>query len=365
MTRARELAKVSTAYETGGAFGHRNKIINGCMRFDQRNQGAEVSPAVNNTYYLDRWNTNSSSGGVYKIQRNAGSVTPPAGFTNYLGITSLGATTVGSGDSYSVMQRIEGYNIADLAWGTASAKPVTLSFWVRSSLTGTFGGAITNGALDRSYAFSYSIPSANTWTQISITISGDTTGTWTTDNSSGLWVWFGLGMGSGYSTTAGSWQGLGYRSVTGAVSVVGTSGATFYLTGVQFEAGRVATPFEMKSYTTEDMLCKRYYWKWTPVSAASYITTMNCLAVSSAYGSVVMPVKMRTSPTLLTTGTAGDYGGYAGSVNFTSNSAPTMDTSHPETPLIAFYSAGLFTIGYATIVGSKNANGYIAFNSEL
>ena len=237
----------------------KNRIINGDMRIDQRNAGASVN-AVNNTYCLDRWNTLSSLGSTYySVQQNAGSVTPPDGFINYLGVTSLGSYSVSGTDSFALRQAVEGFNSADLGWGTANAKTVTLSFWVRSSLTGTFGGAFSNAALDRSYPFSYSIPSANTWTQISVTVAGDTSGTWGTTNTTGIWVFFGLGMGSTLSGTVGSWSGNSYRSATGAVSVVGTNGATFYITGVQLEQNTSATPFERRLYNQELANCQRYF----------------------------------------------------------------------------------------------------------
>ena len=158
----------------------------------------------------------------------------------------------------------------DFAWGTANAQPVTLSFWVRSSLTGTFGGAVRNWAYTRSYPFSYTISSANTWTQISVTITGDTSGTWnmTGDNAGAIEVLFGLGVGSAISGTAGAWAGTQYNSVTGAVSVVGTNGATFYITGVQLEKGSTATSFDYRPYGTELALCQRYYEKSFEIGTA-------------------------------------------------------------------------------------------------
>ena len=237
----------------------RNRIINGAMVIDQRNAGASTSNSNAYVYALDRWSTYGSNASKFTIQQNAGSVTPPAGFANYLGITSSAATVVGAGDIYVLNQIIEGFNIADLAWGTASAATVTLSFWVRSSLTGTFGGVLNNNASARSYPFSYTISSANTWEQKSITIAGDTSGTWLTNNSYGMYVRFGLGVGSTYSGTAGSWSGSNYFSATSATQVVATNGATFYITGVQLEKGSTATSFDYRPYGTELMLCQRYY----------------------------------------------------------------------------------------------------------
>jgi hypothetical protein len=236
----------------------KNRIINGAMEIDQRNAGAAFGTSING-YTIDRWRVSqSASTGKLNGSRNYNSVTPPTGFTNYLGVQSQSAYAILSGDFYAISQLVEGFNIADLAWGTANAKTVTLSFQVYSSLTGTFGGAIRNGDGNRAYPFTYTISSANTWTQISITIAGDTTGTWSTNNSTGLELWFSLGVGSTLSGTAGSWSANGYVSATGATSVVGTNGATFYITGVQLEIGSTATPFERRLYNQELANCQRY-----------------------------------------------------------------------------------------------------------
>ncbi len=243
----------------GNATLMKNKIINGAMVIDQRNAGASVTPA-NGTYTLDRWLYQASQASKVSIQQNAGSITPPVGFSNYLGVTSLSAYTVGSAETFVVSQRIEGFNTADLGWGTANAKTVTLSFQVYSSLTGTFSGVFGNSNATRSYPFTYSIPIANTWTTISVTVAGDTSGSWVgATNGVGITVYFSLGTGSTLSGTAGSWSANGYYGATGATSVVGTSGATFYITGVQLEVGSSATGFEYRQYQQELALCQRYY----------------------------------------------------------------------------------------------------------
>ena len=240
----------------GGALsGARNRIINGDMRIDQRNAGASVSTA-NSVYTLDRWTFYNAPSSKFTIQQVSDG---PAGFSKSLKVTSSSAYSVAAGEFEGVLTRIEGHNIADLAWGTASAKTVTLSFWVKSSLTGTFGGSLTNAGFARSYPFSYSISSANTWEYKTITIAGDTSGTWETTTSTGIELHFGLGVGSTYSATAGTWVGSWIASATGATSVVGTNGATWYITGVQLEAGSVATPFERRSYGQELALCQRYF----------------------------------------------------------------------------------------------------------
>lgn len=242
----------------------RNRIINGACVIDQRNAGASVTPA-NGAYTLDRWKCYQTTASKFSVQQTPSATETgyatrvAAGFTNYLAATSLSAYSVSASDYYTIQQPIEGLNVADLAWGTANAKTVTLSFWVRSSLTGTFGGSIFNAAGDRSYPFTYTISSANTWEYETITIAGDTSGNWATTNGIGIQICFSLGAGSTYSGTAGAWASTLYTSATGATSVVGTSGATFYITGVQLEAGTTASPFEYRQYGTELALCQRYY----------------------------------------------------------------------------------------------------------
>lgn len=237
----------------------KNRIINGSMTIDQRNAGASVTP-TDAQYTLDRWMFRVSQASKLTTQQNQGSVTTPTGLLSYLGITSSSSYSIASGDFFAVTQRIENFNLSDLGWGTASASPVTLSFWVRSSLTGTFGGSIYNGSGNRSYPFTYTISVANTWEQKSVTIAGDTSGTWfASNNGSGMSVNFGLGVGSTYSATAGAWNSSLTFSATGATSVVGTNGATFYITGVQLEKGSTATSFDYRPYGTELALCQRYY----------------------------------------------------------------------------------------------------------
>ena len=280
--------------------GTRNRIINGLMLIDQRNSGG-VWNAINGGYGLDRWKVNSFNGGaatgIFSVQR---STTAPDGFSHSLLVTSLASTADNTNNIFNVEQQIEGYNTFDLGFGTSSAKTITLSFWVRSSLTGTFGGAIKNSARNRAYPFTYTISSANTFEYKTITIAGDTSGTWVgTSTSTGVWVSFGLGVGSSRSGTAGAWNSSDDFSATGATSVVGTSGATWYLTGVQLEAGDTATSFEYENYTTTLSKCERYFQRsWHggetgyPGQIVGVATAADLLPVQ-----VQFRTQMRTTPT--------------------------------------------------------------------
>jgi hypothetical protein len=280
----------------------KNRIINGAMVIDQRNAGSSVTPA-NGNYTLDRYRSALTQSSKYSVQQNAGAVTPPAvtppaGFKNYLGVTSLSAYSVLTEDIFAISQKIEGYNVADLDWGTANAKTVTLSFWVRSSLTGTFGGSFRNNAGNRTYPFSYAISSANTWEQKSITVAGDTSGTWEATTSTGVEVIFGLGGGATYSGTAGAWAASDFRTATGAVSVVGTNGATFYITGVQLEVGTQATSFEYRQYQQELALCQRYFISYGGSNSFEMFSMGLASSATSATCVMGLPVEMRTAPTI-------------------------------------------------------------------
>jgi hypothetical protein len=278
----------------GNATSFKNRIINGAMTIDQRNAGASVTPATASVpYTLDRWQARLSQGSKLSFQQ---STTAPSGFVNSILITSTSAYSVTSIDNFAIYQAIEGFNTADLGWGTANAQPVTLSFWVRSSLTGTFGGAFSNENVTRSYPFTYTISAANTWEQKSLTIAGDTAGTWGTGNSIGIRVWFNLGTGSTYNGTAGSWAAADYRSATGATSVVGTSGATFNITGVQLEVGTVATSFDFRSIGTELALCQRYYQTIGMTNATQGTGSAGSSGSQIYSHRYFFPVTMRSAP---------------------------------------------------------------------
>lgn len=246
-----------TSALSGAGGGMRNRIINGDMRIDQRNNGSIVGIGASAAFPVDRWRGNAATTNM-TAQRST--IAPP-GFTNSLNITVVTGAAIAGTDVSSLAQFIEGNSIADLGWGTVNAQPITLSFWVRSSLVGTHSGSIgSNVGATRSYVFTYTINSANTWEYKTITIPGETSGTWETNTSLGFPLRFNLGTGASWSTaTPNSWQNTPSFTANGSVQLSATTGATFFITGVQVEKGSAATPFEYRPHGLELSLCQRYY----------------------------------------------------------------------------------------------------------
>lgn len=327
-------------YNTGMTVGFRNRIINGAMMIDQRNAGASVTITTNGVYALDRWQMGSQTSSAYSVQQ---STNAPTGFSNSLLITSLAATSITSGSYYSVLQAIEGFNSADLAFGTSNARTITISFWVRSSLTGTFGGWIQNANVDRSYPFSYTISTANNWEQKTVTIAGDTTGTWVGGtNGAGLYVGFSLGMGSVRQGSPNAWQSGNYRSVIAETPVVGTNGATFYITGVQLEKGNIATSFDVRPYGTELQLCQRYF-------QYSKMYFEYAMGTTGALGSpaVTIAVPMRATPTYTAIYSAGS--------NTTVNGVSTYFVGGSAVSYVVTYTSSSSGYGYRDMNQSLSA----------
>lgn len=280
-------------------FGFKSRIINGAMMIDQRNAGAAINMG-SGVFSVDRYVADVNGGAVVSAQR---STVAPTGFTNSLGLTVTTAdTSIAAGDYCYLMQSIEGYNVADFGLGTANAATFTLSFWVRSSITGTYSGSFVNSAQNRARTFEYTINSANTWEQKSVTISGDTAGTWLTDNGAGLRVKFALMVGSTYQQATGSWGSTAYATGTSnQVNWVGTNGANFYITGVQLEKGNTATSFDYRPYGTELALCQRYF-------QSNYVYAGGVWSsATTIYCGYSFPVKMRVAPSTI----ARVSGGYA------------------------------------------------------
>jgi hypothetical protein len=279
----------------------KNRIINGNMMIDQRNAGASVTPTTDQTYTIDRWMTRIGVGRFSIVQSSTSAVNFPTSALLTVTTTSAPSST----EIYGLEYRVEGYNIADLNFGTANAQSITISFQVRSSLIGTYCVSLRNSGATRSYVAEFTINTANTFETKTVTIPGDTSGTWLTTNGQGFLFNVCLGTGSTRKGTAGSWQGSNIVATTNQVDWINTSGATFYITGVQLEAGSSATEFEHRPYGTELALCQRYYQQITYAGSTIYYLIGTAYNATNIYSMNVysLPVTMRSAPTFSTTGT--------------------------------------------------------------
>ncbi len=348
----------------GNASSFKNRLINGGMVIDQRNAGASatIGPSTSTDYRVDR----------FFFQRFGGTATftgsqstaAPAGFTNSLSATVAIAAAPAAGDTTFIRQLIEGFNVADLGFGAAGAQSVTVSFWVNSSITGTYGGSVTNGAFDRSYVFTYSINSANTWEQKTITVPGDTTGTWLKNSSAGMRLNLDLGSGSNMNGTANTWTSSTTMRTSGCVNWIANSGATFYLTGVQLEVGTVATSFDFRSYGTELALCQRYYQRTDTGQGVLFgvITTQTGAEYHYRYLQ-----EMRAAPTL-SYSSVSNFTCYAwslGAGRTPSTIASLFPTTRKLVVALSFASSvAVENVGKAIAIDG-NSSDFLSFSSEL
>ena len=346
----------------GMGFGFRNRIINGDMRIDQRNAGASVTiTTLNGQYTLDRWNVNTNQASKVSVQQ---STTVPSGFKNSALITSLSAFSPAAGDYFGFVQYVEGFNASDFDWGTANAQSVTLSFRVRASLTGTYAVAFGNSAGARSYVATFTVDSANTYETKTLTIPGDTSGTWLTDSGRGLRMWFDLGSGSTFNQASpNTWTASNTLRTSGSVTLVGTNGATFYITGVQLEKGSTATSFDYRPYGTELALCQRYYTKFIADDAyTTFLIGTNDSTTVVFNASTTLPVQMRSQPTISQSGCAI----FDGSNRTAISSTGTNRSSRTSISQTFTASGGSFTIGRcAQVQANNNTSAYIDASAEL
>ena len=359
-----QFSDASTQTAAASPYVLKNRIINGDMRIDQRNAGASVSVGNGSvTFITDRWNVYEDTSGSMTSQQSS---TAPAGFINSLLLTVTSAGTATASQLCRLQQRVEGLNVSDLAWGSASAKTITISFWVRSSLTGTYCVNIRNSAVDRSYVATYTISAANTWEQKSVTIAGDTSGTWLTTNGVGMYVSWDLGSGSNANTTAGSWIAGNKENTSAQANWIGTASATFYITGVQLEQNTSATPFERRLYGQELTNCQRYYYRTTPTSGSVFGFGWNANTTVSVVGGS-FPVPMRDKPSALEqSGTASHYQILHGATATTCSSVPSFDTITSTTIYSTnFIVASGLTAGQGSGGRSNNASAYLGFSAEL
>jgi hypothetical protein len=340
---------------SAGALSNRNKIINGAMVIDQRNAGASVNIAsAGGVYFItDRFFIYNSNTGTLTGQR---STTAPPGFINSLLFTVTG-TSAGSSQT-AIYQRIEGLNIADLAFGTANAATVTLSFWVRSSVTGIYNCALRNSTQGRSYVTTYTINSANTWEQKTITIAGDTTGSWATDNTMGMEVLFSLGTGA--TQTANAWAAPGYIASSGTTNLTATNGATFYITGVQLERGSVATAFEYRNYQQELAMCQRYFWLAYATNGYPVLWRNQ----TTVYPIVKLATTMRATPTLVKSGTVKVWSATVTDASDITVSLVTTSSVNPDNCKIDATAAGAGATA-SGLFGFTYGDGNFQFSAEL
>jgi len=365
MSKAAELAALIGSQT---ALSNRNLIINGAMQVDQRNSGSSVS-APHNTYTLDRLNTYQSGGGAYSVQQQT-SVTPVGfGFAAKINVDTIDSS-IAAGDYYMLTYNFEGHDTAQLEFGTSGAKTVTLSFYVRSSLTGTFSGAINNDASDRAYTFEYTIDSADTWERKTITVAGDQSGTWPgAVNTRSIKIRWALALGSTYSNTAGSWASGDYYGTSNQVNLMATLNNTFYITGVQLELGEQATPFEHRSYADELRRCQRYF-----TYICSYSDNARVIGPAHYKSSTQVrvfaetPVVMRARGSLKEQTSGGQtyrYNHTGGNENNDGSTAPTFDNDdQPQMTLVVGGYSGLSStdIGVVKVEGSGK---WLALDAEL
>jgi len=357
----------SNTFNSASTFGFKNRIINGAMMIDQYNNGSSVSLSTSGGFAVDRftWNYTTAIGATLSAQQVTDA---PSGFVKSYKLTVTTGATASGTTSASLFHKIEGNNITDLAWGTASASPVTVSFWVKSSLTGTFGGALLNGTLDRSYPFTYNISAANTWEYKTVTILGDTSGTWETGTSTGIHVSLDWGSGSGRSGTSGAWVSARAQGVIGATSIISNTGATWQVTGVQLEKGSTATSFDYRPYGTELALCQRYFFKWEPGNG-NVIGTFQAYAATAVIGTFCyLPVQMRTAPTV-TFSDASHFQAInaSGTVVNTFSSLPSgmQNTVISISTASGWSGTSGLSAGNATQISAANASCAISASSEL
>jgi len=330
----------------------RNLIINGNMQIAQR--GTTGTPGAGGSYLAsDRWKAWDASDAVVTVSQETDG--PTGQFTKCLkyNVTTADASITTS-QFGMVRQMIEGYNIIDLGFGTASAQSVTISFWVKSSLTGSHGAALNNGNDDRSYPFAYTISVANTWEKKTVTIAGDTSGTWDTDNTAGMIITFGMGTGSAYEGTADAWQAGQIFQPTSTVANIGTI-SNWNVTGVQLEANTTATPFENLQYGTQLALCQRYY-ETVNYTNGEVVTVAQAYSTANAVGAITWQVQKRATPTLSITGTFNSWNSgatsYSGTYvfNYPNTKHSRIDAnSISSNPLTAGNASGIYSNGASSI----------------
>ena len=347
--------------------GNRNLIINGAMQVAQR--GTQVTGVSTSGYLtVDRFKINFSSLGTWTIDQ---ATDAPAGFTKSFKATCTTAdASPAASDGVAMVYQFEAQDLQLLDFGASGAKSITLSFWVKSNKTGTATFAVFQ--LDNSnklVSFEYSISSADTWEQKTITIPGDTAGVINDDNGAGLQFEWWFNSGSNYSS--GSHQATWTTFAQGDrnPSNLGVGGATsdyFAITGVQLEVGEVATPFEHRSYSDELARCQRYYWNvflGDETESNSAIAQGTNFNGGTSFFNLYPPVSMRASPSLEASNTANYYVAYHNSGSSNVSTLTFDSAAHPN--VIEFSASTGGSGGQAIILRRQNASSILRFSAEL
>ena len=360
MSKARELAELGAAYDSG-ALSNRNIIINGAMNLDQRSSGSATTNGSSGYTTVDRWKSYDNLSAGASTSQQVTDVPDNQGFKNSLKFTVTTADSdLGTGEVLFIQQAIEGNNFSVLRYGTSSAKTSTISFWVKSSETGSFGGSLQRSVnYDRQYGFTYTISAANTWEYKTVTIPGDTGGTWPTDNTAGASLMFNLGSGSSrLISTANQWgtTSLGFQ-VSGTKNIAGTVNATFFVTGVQMEVGTEATPFEHRTFADELQRCSRYFQAINYANGAIISIGANYSAAAAAVPMHYTNGEMRSTPTITMPAT----GQTSGTVSLlaASSSYPSTTGSHSATA-INDQNYTILASSYSGLAGAGTASWFYA-----
>ena len=366
MSKAAELANLIGNINAGGGGVNRNVIINGAMNVAQRG----TSFTVTNEYGIDRWFFRENTDGALTFSQDT---TSPDGFYNSLKVNVDSVdSSIGSSQFAHVAQRIEGFNIQPFAFGSSAAKTIVLSFYVRCSVTGKFGGSVTNGENNnRSFAFTYDINSANTWERKSVTIVGDTTGTWNVDNSQEMAVFWSLGAGSGHKKAEGSWDATAsvQSASEASVELIGNASATWFITGVQLEVGQNPTEFEHEKFSQTLQKCQRYFQKIESLGSVGSFNAFPYTGLSrtSTIGKVSLGwiTQLRAAPTITTTA-ANTFAIVNGSGSAIACSSVSVGRTNVNSAMIEFTVSSGLTVGQATYLTTNNATDpSVSVDSEL
>jgi len=361
--------------------GRRNLIINGAMQVAQRGTSyTQSNPNAGNYHTVDRYSYRRSGtwSGVTAVELTQESSGGPVGFKNFLRYAPTGSdATTPDNACMLVDYKLEGQDISQLEWGTSNAKTITISFYVRSSVTGTFCLNIRNTSPTRQYVKEYTINSANTWERKELTFPGDTSGTWAEDNGTGLGLmWFLSGhtdspSESGRLVTGNQWNTTATTNTytsNQSDALTTTSGNTFDITGLQLEVGDIATPFEHRSYAEELALCQRYFHKIGNTGTDYFrYCVVHCDNATNSRGIYNLPVPMRTLPTLNTSGAFQIYSAGSLTDTLTISLSPSYTSVTGEYVSIPFFStvSGGQTAGNSGALLAKNQSTHITLDSEL